>query len=57
MTLNNLGNLARDRHDVAAAQAAYDEAFHIYRRLADANPHLLTCLKSPRRSQQPGNLY
>ncbi|MCC7471874.1 tetratricopeptide repeat protein [Candidatus Nomurabacteria bacterium] len=38
MTLNNLGNLYRDRHDVAAAQAAYDEAFHIYRRLAAANP-------------------
>ncbi|MBS0159042.1 MAG: tetratricopeptide repeat protein, partial [Nitrospira sp.] len=37
-TLNNLGNLSRDRHDVAAAQAAYDEALHIYRRLAGANP-------------------
>ena len=31
MTLNNLGNLYCDRHDVAAAQAACDEAFHIYR--------------------------
>ncbi|MBS0163134.1 MAG: tetratricopeptide repeat protein, partial [Nitrospira sp.] len=38
MTLINLGNLYHNQNDVAAAQAAYDEALGICRRLADTNP-------------------
>ena len=53
MTLNNLGILYRDRHDVAAAQAAYDEALHIYRRLAGRQPgHLPAGCRHD--AQQPG---
>ena len=36
--LNNLAILYADKNEFPAAQAAYDEALALYRRLADVNP-------------------
>ena len=38
MTLNNLGLLQRDKNEFPAAEARYQEALAIQRRLAEANP-------------------
>ncbi|MCU7841602.1 MAG: CHAT domain-containing protein [Candidatus Thiodiazotropha sp. (ex Troendleina suluensis)] len=40
MTLNNFGNLLRDRHDFDRAKMAYDDALDIRRKLANKKPSI-----------------